>query len=156
MRNITSIKAALGLLPCAGLLTVLQGFSVPAFSQTPAGWHDTQDMSKACQISLPPTWTVTPDGQGTAPDGGQAVVVIGSARPVTPLTPDDQKLLQVDRLIENSAKRVFYVSKPQGDQLQYIVDQQFNAKRCQLQLIVPKAYPEAEVLKIASTLRSTH
>jgi hypothetical protein len=113
-------------------------------------------MSKACQISLPPIWTVTPDGQATTHDGGRVVLVIGGAKPLTPLTPDYQKLLQVDRLIENSAKRVFYVSKPQADQLQYIVDQQFNANRCQLQLIVPKAYPEADVLKIVSTLRSTH
>jgi hypothetical protein len=47
--------------------------------------------------------------------------------------PDMQKPLQVDRLIGNSTKRVFYLMKPQGDTLQYIVDQQFETGRCQFQ-----------------------
>src|SRR5271165_4983868 len=122
------------LLRYAAVLWVLEGLMLPAFSQTPAGWKVTQDMNKACQIAFPSTWTVTPDGQATTPDGGRAVLVIGSTRPLTPLAPDMQKLLQVDRLIENSSKRVFYLMKPQGDQLEYIVDQQFKAGRCQLQL----------------------
>jgi hypothetical protein len=142
------------LLRYAGVLAVLQGLISPAFSQTPAGWKATQEMNKACQIAFPSTWTVTPDGQATTPDGGRAVLVVGSDRPLTPLAPDMQKLLQVDRLIENSSKRVFYLMKPQGDKLEYIVDQQFKTRRCQFQLFVPKAYSDAEVMKIVATLGS--
>lgn len=138
------------------LLSVLQGLISPAFSQTPAGWKATQDMNKACQVAFPSNWTVTPDGQATTPDGGRGVLVVGSNRPLTPLAADMQKLLQVDRLIENSSKRVFYLMKPQGDTLQYIVDQQFTTARCKLQLSVPKAYSDAEVMKIVATLGSTH
>jgi hypothetical protein len=143
------------LLRYAGIVSMLPGLISPAFSQTPAGWKATQDMSKACQIAFPANWTVTPDGQATTPDGGRAVLVVGSAKQLTPLAPDMQKLLQVDRLIENSPTRVFYLMKPQGDTLQYIVDQQFKAGRCRFQLTVPKGYSDAEVLKIVATLRST-
>src|SRR5271155_778775 len=86
------------LLRYAGVLSVIQGLISPAFSQTPAGWKATQDMNKACQIAFPSTWTVTPDGQATTPEGGRAVLVVGSNRPLTPLAPGMQNLLQVDRL----------------------------------------------------------
>jgi hypothetical protein len=135
---------------------VLQGLISPAFSQTSAGWKTTQDMNKACQIAFPSTWTVTPDGQATTADGGRAVLVFGSNKPLTPLAPDMQKLLQVDRLIENSSKRIFYLMKPQGEQLEYIVDEQFKTGRCRFQLFVPKKYPDAEVMKIVATLGPTH
>jgi hypothetical protein len=144
------------LLRYAGLLSVLPSLISPAFSQTPADWKATQDMHKACQIAFPSNWTVTPDGQATTSDGGRAVLVVGSDRPLTPLAPDMQKLLQVDRLIENSSKRVLYLTKPQGDTLQYIVDQQFKTKRCKLQLIVPKGYSDAEAMRIIGTLAPTH
>jgi hypothetical protein len=139
-----------------GVVSVLQFLISPAFSQMPAGWKATQDMNKACEIAFPSAWTVTPDGQATTPDGGRAVLVIGSNKPLTPLAPDMQKLLQVDRLIENSSKRVFYLMKPQGDKLEYIVDQQFKTGRCKFQLFVPKGYSDAEVMKIVATLGSTH
>jgi hypothetical protein len=74
-----------------------------------------------------------PDGQATTPANGGAVLVVGPDRPPIPPAPDMQKLLQVDRSIENSAQRVFYLMKPQGDTLQYIVDQQFETGRCQFQ-----------------------
>jgi len=94
------------------VLSVVQSLISPAFSQTPADWKATQDMHKACQIAFPASWAVTPDGQATTPNGGRAVLVVGSDRPLEPLAADMQKLLQVDRLIENSPKRVFYLTKP--------------------------------------------
>lgn len=137
---------------CALVLLALQGLFSPAHSETPAGWKVTQDMSKACQIALPPTWTVTPDGQASTPAGGRAVLVVGSNTPLAPMAPDMQKLMQVDRMIENSAQRVFYLMRPQGSQLEYIVDQQFKTGRCKFQLFVPKGYSDAEVMKIVATI----
>ena len=144
------------LLGAAGVLALLQVLISPAFSETPAGWKSTQDMSKACQVAFPSTWAVTPDGQATKSDGGRAVLVFGSSRPLEPMAPDMQKLMQVDRMIENSSKRIFYLMKPQGDKLEYIVDQQFKTGRCKLQLFVAKGYAEDEVMKIVATLGSTH
>jgi hypothetical protein len=91
---------------------------------------------------------------GHATQWGRVTLVVGSNQPLTPLAPDMQKLLQVDRLIENSSTRVFYLMKPQGDTLQYVVDQQFKRARCELHLIVPKGYSDTEVLKIVATLAS--
>jgi hypothetical protein len=36
--------------------------------------------------------------------------------------------------------------------MEYIVDQQFKTSRCKFQLIVPKGYSDAEVMKIVATL----
>src|SRR5665213_2014831 len=96
------------------ILVLGLGCSPLAFSQTPADWRITHDMSGSCEIAFPPDWKVNqpPDGQATTPEGTEALVVRGSASPLTPLTIDDQKLLRVDRLLETSAQRVFYVAKP--------------------------------------------
>jgi hypothetical protein len=141
------------LIGCAGAIALLPNLCSNAFAQTPANWTSTQDMSRACQISFPPSWRVTPDGQATAADGGRALVTIGSQKALEPLSKGDQKLLQVDRLIENTASRVFYLSKPQGDTRQYIADQQFKGVRCVAQIFVSKAYAEDEVVKIVATMR---
>lgn len=83
------------------------------------------------------------------------MLVAGSDKPLEPMAPDMQKLMQVDRLLENSSKRVFYLMKPQGDTLEYIVDQQFKTIRCMFQLFVPKGYSDAEVMKIVASLGPT-
>jgi hypothetical protein len=54
------------------------------------------------------------------------------------------------------AQRAFYLMKPQGDTLKYVVDQQFKTARCQFQLFVPRGYSDAEVMKIVATLGPTH
>jgi hypothetical protein len=153
--SVLSFKAQSRRLSHAVVVAMLFGTFSPAFSQTSAGWKTTQDMSKSCQVAFPSNWAVTPDGQATTADGGRAVLVIGSSKALVPLDPGMQKLLQVDRLIENSGKRVFYVMKPVGNQLEYIVDQQFKTTRCKLQLFVPKGYAESDVMKIVAALGST-
>lgn len=141
-----------------GAFGVLLCFSSMTFSQTPAGWKTTQDMNRSCQISFPPTWSVNmpPDGQATTPEGTEAVVVVGSSNKLEPLTKDWQRLLMVERLIENSSQRVFYVTKPRNDKVQYIVDQQFKGTRCNVQIVVRQGHSEDEIMKIAATLAATH
>jgi hypothetical protein len=133
---------------------ILLCFSVLTFSQTPAGWQPTQDPNHLCQIAFPPTWEVTnpPDGQAKAPEGTEAVVVVGSSKRLEPLSAEWQKLYLVDRLIENTPLRVFYVTKPVGDTVQYIIDQQFAKTRCQAQIKVWRGHSENEVIQIAKTL----
>jgi hypothetical protein len=58
---------------------------------------------------------------------------------------------QLLRLIENSAKRAFFLMQPQGDKLEYIVDQQFKTSRCKFQPLVPKGYADAEVIRISKS-----
>ena len=97
-----------------------------------------------------------PDGQATTPEGTEAVVVVGSSNKLEPLTKDWQKLLRVERLIENSSQRVFYVTKPSNDKVQYIVDQQFKGTRCNVQIVVRQGHSEDEIVKIVATLAAAH
>ena len=141
-----------------GAFGMLLCFSSMTFSQTLAGWKQTQDMNRSCQISFPPTWSVNmpPDGQATTPEGTEAVVVVGSSKKLEPLTKDWQKLLRVERLIENSSQRVFYVTKVSNGKVQYIVDQQFKDTRCTVQIVVRQGHSEDEIMNIAATLAATH
>ena len=133
-------------------------FSTLALSQTPPGWKTTIDMNRKCQIAFPSTWQVNdpPDGQANAADGGRAVIVVGSSDKLKPLSPEWQKLYAVQRILENTAERVFFVSNHGDETVQYIVDQQFKGVRCNAQIIVPKRYPEDEIIRIAATLALFH
>jgi hypothetical protein len=128
----------MGLLAWAGALALLPGLCLHAYAETSANWTSTQDMSRACQISFSPSWRVKPDGQATSADGDRALVAIGSQKTLESLSKDDQKLLQVDRLLKNTASRVFYLSKTQGDTRQCIAGEQFKGVRCVAQIFVPK------------------
>jgi hypothetical protein len=128
------------------------GFGAVAFAQAPTGWKSTQDATGSCHISFPPTWSVGKDGQAQSPEHTKALVVVGPSSKLQPLSERDQKLLLVDRLFENTARRTFYSMKPKGGTLSYYVDVQGKTKRCQAQIEVKPGHSEDEVKSIAASV----
>ena len=94
----------------SGLLLALCGMA--AAQTVPAGWNIIKDDKGACQAAIPPGWA--PGSQpGTAypkdmMDG--SVVVSSDVNRLQPM-PEFLQQSEVDQMIENTDKRVFYSEK---------------------------------------------
>jgi hypothetical protein len=135
-------------------LVILLCLAGTVIGQKAAGWKTTQDMSGSCQMSFPPDWSINtpPDGQAKSHEGTEALVVVGSNRKLEPLSTDMQKMLLVDRLLENTSQRVFYVMKPSNGIVKYIVDVQGKKTRCKAQIEVKVGHSEDDVKSIVATV----
>ena len=83
-----------------------------AFAQSvPAGWKTVKESDGKCEVSVPPEWTVAPGNPGYASAkkqlDGSVVVTIGYDT-LQPMPESVQKAFKVDKMFENTAKRVFY------------------------------------------------
>jgi len=89
-----------------------------ATAQTvPSGWKLIRDAKAACQIAVPPDWSVFSEAGGSAifhdPSTGIAVVTSQPGQVFKPLTAAMLKVLGVpkEKIVENSATRLFYQDK---------------------------------------------
>ena len=87
-------------------------FSIGVFAQSvPAGWKQVKDSNGMCQVSVPPDWDASKTNPGSASAKKQldgSVVVISGYDTVKPMPEALQKAFKVDKMIENTDKRVFY------------------------------------------------
>ena len=94
-------------------------FCLPRLSAqaTPPGWQIVKDPKNACQLAVPPDWSVWGDTHSAAVfhDAATALAVVTSqpGQAFKPLTEFFQNLLNIskDKLFENTAKRIFYKDK---------------------------------------------
>ena len=95
--------------------TVILLCILPAAAQTvPANWQIIKDSGNACQLAVPPEWThLGSAGAAVFQDPGTALAVVTSqpAQAFKPLTEVMQKMLDIHKMFENSAKRIFYQDK---------------------------------------------
>ncbi len=79
----------------------------------PSGWTVLKDRTKACQIGVPPDFK--PDavftGLAKGPGDTVEVQVFSSANPVKPISDTIAKSMGIERMFENTDKRVFYANK---------------------------------------------
>ncbi|HUB80127.1 MAG TPA: hypothetical protein VMB03_15080 [Bryobacteraceae bacterium] len=100
------------------IVSALILFALPLSAQTvPAGWQIVKDSKNACQIAVPPDWTIYGDSRSAAVfhDASTALAVVTSqpGQAFAPLTEHLQTVLNISKgkLFENSAKRIFYQDK---------------------------------------------
>lgn len=87
----------------------------PIFADSlPAGWIALKDMKGVCQAGAPGDFKPDPNfpGLGKGPGDTLEVQVLSSPAPVKPLMEAVAKMMNIDRLVENTPQRVFYVEKP--------------------------------------------
>jgi hypothetical protein len=79
----------------------------------PAGWKTVKESDGKCQVSVPPEWEVTPGNPGYASAKKQlygSVVVTVGYDTLQPMPESLQKAFKVDKMFENTSKRVYYSS----------------------------------------------
>lgn len=100
------------------ILAALILFSSSLSAQiVPGGWQIVKDSKSACQIAVPPDWSVYGESHSAAVlhDPSTALVVVTSqpGQTFAPLTERLKSVLNLskDKLFENSVSRIFYEDK---------------------------------------------
>ncbi len=122
-----------------------------------AGWKTVQDKTGACQLSVPPTWTLlSGPGGANSPEHTTTRVIVGM-RPFKKFREDTLKMLDVDQVYENSETRLFYVTKPGGTPplVNYHVETAGKGNRCVAEITLSPHSREDEAKKIAMSLSAT-
>lgn len=99
------------------LITIVAALAAASFAGAqPKGWQVIKDKSGVCQMAVPPDWHLNPHapGMATAPDVSDARVMAEPGKEVRAIPPRADTVLGVDRMIENTGRRVFWAGKPVG------------------------------------------
>jgi hypothetical protein len=123
-----------------------------------AGWSTVKDRTGACQISVPPSWSMVPGSPGefASPEHRMSVLISGYPRKAAPMTDVEKRELSVDKIIENSAERWLYTGKPRSDNtITYHVNVPAARRVCAAELTVKVGNSEDEIKKIAAAVGSS-
>lgn len=98
------------------MFRVMAFLAIPVFAQSiPSGWVILKDQKKVCQIAVPGDFK--PDGNfpglGKGPGDAIEVQVLSSPGAVRPLNPTVAKMMDIDKIVENTDKRLLYGNKTQ-------------------------------------------
>ena len=121
------------------------------------GWKTVKDKTGSCQISVPPTWTLlSVPGLVNSPQQKTTILTSGN-RPFHPFSDQTFKVLNVDKVLENSSARIFYADKPSGNPayVTYHVEAAGKVNSCIAQITLQANAPEDDARKIASSLAKT-
>ena len=99
-------------------IAVLILLNAPLAAQVvPSGWQIVKDSKNACQLAVPPDWSMYGESRSAAilHDTSTALVVVTSqpGQAFAPLTERLKSVLNIskDKLFENTASRIFYEDK---------------------------------------------
>jgi len=127
----------------------------------PAGWQIVKDSKGACQIAVPPDWSLYGDNTGAAVfhDVSTAIAVVTSqpGQVFKALTESLQKSfgIQKEKMFENSAKRTFYQDRTSGnseDPNAYTVSVPSKSGTCSGRITFLPSIPADVARKIALSL----
>jgi hypothetical protein len=126
----------------------------PAHAQST--WNVIKDKAGVCQISVPPNWTrFSVPGMANSPDHTTLQILSNSGHRFRKFDSETLSLLNIGALFENSAKRVFYVTKPNGSVpplITYHVEVPGRQGSCVAQIPLTPQYSEEEAKRIAMSL----
>jgi hypothetical protein len=118
-----------------------------------------KDLKKVCQIAAPADFKLDPNFPGLAKGPGDAVevAVFSSPGAVKPIMESVAKMMGIDRFIDNTATRVFYVAKPLTGRdgkttVQWTVKIPRPPGQCFANITVVNGGQEDLVKKIAATI----
>jgi len=131
--------------------------AAPLVAQTPAGWKTIKDKTGACQISIPGEWKVNAQlpSFAQAPDNSDVNILFQQGRPLKTMSPIVQKAVGVDKMIENTEKRVFYstaATKGNPPLIAYRVTVSAKNGTCVGQITIRQGHSVDEVKQIAGSL----
>jgi hypothetical protein len=131
--------------------------AAPLVAQTPAGWKVIKDKTGACQVSIPPDWKANPQlpSLAQAPDNSDVSIIVQEGRALKPMTAIVQKAVGVDKMIENSDRRVFYSTAPtKGNPplIGYRVTAPAKNGTCVAMITIKQGHSVDEVMKIGESL----
>ena len=107
-------------------------------------------------MSVPANWSTIPNtpGQVASPEHIVSVLLGGFKRSPAPMTDAEKHQFGVDRIIENSANRWLYATKPVPSQntIAYHVNVPINGHVCAAILTVKTDHSEEEIKMIAASV----
>jgi hypothetical protein len=126
----------------------------------PSGWHLIKDSKGVCQMSVPPDWKVNTHvpRMATGPELADAMILAQAGKPVRPMNEVVQNVVGVDKMLENTAQRVFWAAKPasfpEGSPpvVAYHVAVPAKDGSCAGQITIKQGGSEALVKQIAATV----
>jgi hypothetical protein len=122
-----------------------------------SGWTTVKDKTGSCQISVPPTWTLfAQPGLVNSPQHITTMVISGNTR-FSPFSAGTFKVLNVDKVFENSTTRIFYAGKPGGNPplVSYHVEAPGKVHSCIAEIGLLPNTLEDDAKKIALSLSKT-
>ncbi len=137
-------------------LTLLLLSAAVALNAQP-GWQTAKDKTGSCQISVPPSWTLLAlPGHVNSPQHTTTMLISGN-RPFRPFSSETIKVLNVEKVFENSSTRTFYLTKPGGNPplVNYHVEAPGKVNSCVAEITLPANISEEEAKKIALSLSKT-
>jgi hypothetical protein len=141
---------------CSGIAT----FSLIALTSTllnaQSAWKMVEDKTGSCQMSVPPNWTeLSEPGLVNSPQGFTTMLTSGH-RPFRPFSAETIKVMNIDKVFENSPTRIFYAGKPAGNppKVNYHVEAPGKLNSCIAQITLP-LNSEEDAKRIAASLSKT-
>jgi len=143
-----------------GALFLLAGLAA-AGQTVPDGWKVVQDGKRACQIAVPPEWTILEGSAGADVfrDATTAIAVVTSqpGQEFKPLPESLRKLFgsRGEKLIENSARRILCkdkTSRHADDPSAYSISVPGKGGTCSCRVLFLPAISEDQVKQIAFSL----
>jgi hypothetical protein len=121
------------------------------------GWKTVKDKTGACQISVPPSWTpLSTPGLVNSPQGMTSMLTSGH-RPYRPFSAETLKVMNVDKVLENSATRALWANKPVGNppHVTYHVETPGKTDSCIAEIPIASNSADDDAKKIALSLSKT-
>lgn len=161
-RKSGGVSAKAALLSNAMIKTFLSMWviAVPIFADSiPAGWIVLKDSKGVCQIGAPGNFKKDENfpGLGRGPGDTVEVQILSSPAPVKPIMESVAKMMHIEKLIDNTAARLFYreapTKGPDGKQLTgWTVKVPRGTGNCFATITVSPGGNEDLVTKIAATI----
>jgi hypothetical protein len=122
-----------------------------------SGWKTVKDKTGSCQISVPENWTpLSTPGFVNSPQGRTSIVTSGH-RQYRPFNAETLKMMNIDKVLENSETRALWVNKAVGNSpnVSYHVETLGKTNSCIAEISLPSGTPEEDAKKIAFSLSKT-
>jgi PPE-repeat protein len=142
---------------CRGIMTFTLIVLASTALNAQSGWKTVKDKTGSCQISVPPTWTpLSIPGLVNSPQQKTSMLTSGN-RPFRPFSDQTFKVLNVGKVLENSATRILYADKPSGNPayVNYHVEVPGKVNSCIAQITLQANTPEDDAKAIAFSLSKT-
>jgi len=152
-----NLKKSHGQSAFRSVLTLASILLVAATLNAQSGWKTVKDKTGGCQISVPPNWTPLSElGLVNSPQGTTSMVISGH-RQYRPFSAETLKVMNIDKVFENSPARSFWIYKPVGNtpHANYHVETPGKTNSCVAEISLPSNTGEDDAKKIALSLSKT-
>jgi hypothetical protein len=140
------------------LIPIIAGFGLAFLAGAqPKGWQVVKDKTGACQMAVPGDWHINPQvpSMATAPDTSDVMIHAQPGKTMQAIPPGAEKVLGVEKMLENTTQRVIWAGKPASTSppvIGYHVTAPGKGGTCTAQITVRQGTPESLVKQIGETV----